>query len=335
MSDAAKRGAENVIRNCLAVQPKERVVLLSWRTESLVRFLEAACLEAGATPVVLATEAQASASDVERWANQALEGATASVLLAAHGVPPPLSMAVLDVAKRRSLRHLHLTRADLRLFEQSYRAEPARIAELNERVRAVLAASTEMHARGPNGTDVRVVLSRSLPLLVANGRPDPGRADNLPSGFVFFHPSTVEGTVTADRGLLGAIRIGRDRLRAPVTFLIENSRVREVRCEAPALRAEIDGYLSSHVHAPRVGLISLPTNYLARAESGLDVQDALLPGLGLSLGYTDHENSKAPFACPVQLRILSRKLDVSAGGRALVRAGRLEDDLVRGIDPFR
>lgn len=324
-----------MIRHCLAVQPGERVVLLSWRTAPLMRLLEAACIEAGVKPTVIATEAHASAPDVERWVNQVLEGATASALLAEHGVPPPLSMAVLDAAKKKSLRHLHLTRAELRLFEQSYRAEPERIAELNERVRAVLAASVEVQARGDNGTDLRVGLARSLPLLSANGRPAAGRPDNLPSGFVFFHPGTVEGTMTADRGLLGAIRIGRDRLRAPVTFQIEGSRVREVRCEDAALRGEIEGYLSSHVHAPRVGLVSLSTNYVVRAESGLDVQDALLPGLGLSLGYTDHEHSKAPFACPVQLRILSRKLDVSAGGRALVRAGRLESDLVRDIDPFR
>jgi leucyl aminopeptidase (aminopeptidase T) len=335
LSEAAKRGAENVIRHCLAVQPDERVVLLSWRTTTLIRLLEVACLEAGAKPVVIATDTQAGASDVERWVNQMLEGATASLLLAEHGVPPLLSMAVLDAAKKKSLRHLHLTRAETRLFEQSYRAEPQRIAELNERVRAVLAAATEVRARGDNGTDLRVGLSRALPLLSANGQPPAGRPDNLPSGFVFFHPGSVEGTIAADRGLLGAIRIGRDRLRTPVTFRIENGRVRDVGCDDAALRAEIDGYLSSHVHAARVGLVSLPTNYIVRTESGLDVQDALLPGLGLSLGYTDQENSRAPFACPVQLRILSRKLDVTAGGRALVRAGRLEADLVRDIDPFR
>lgn len=335
MSDAAKRGAENVIRHCLAVQPDDRVVLLSWRTAPLMRLLETACLDLGVRPTVISTDAQASASDVERWVNQVLDGGTVSALLAEHGVPPPLSMAVLDAAKRRSLRHLHLTRADLRLFEQSYRAEPQRIAELNARVRAVLSSATEVQARGDNGTELRVTLSRTLPLMSANGQPEAGRADNLPSGFVFFHPASVEGTITADRGLLGAIRIGRDRLRSPISFEIENSRVRAVRGDDAALRAEIEGYLSSHVHAPRVGLISVPTNYVVRAESGLDVQDALLPGLGLSLGYTDHENSKAPFACPVQLRVLSRKLDVVAGGRTLVRAGRLDDELVRGIDPFR
>ena len=335
MSEAAKRGAENVVRRCLAVQPGERVVLLSWRAAGLVGWLESACVDAGAVPVVIATDAHASASDVGRWVDRALEGATASVLLAEHGVPPPLSMAVLDAAKRKSLRHLHLTRADQRLFEQSYRAEPQRIAELNERVRAVLTAATELRARGDNGTDLRVGLSRAFPLLSAEGQPRPGHADNLPSGFVFFHPGSVEGTITADRGLLGAIRIGRDRLRAPVTFHVENGRLRELRCEDAALRAEIEGYLASHVHAPRVGLVSLPTNYVVRTESGLDVQDALLPGLGLSLGYTDHESTKAPFACPVQLRILSRKLDVTAGPRVLVRAGRLESDLVRDVDPFR
>ena len=151
-----------------------------------------------------------------------------------------------------------------------------------------------------------------------------------------FHPGSVEGTFVADRGLLGAIRIGRDRLRGlRVEVVIEQSRAREIRCDDAAIRAEIEGYLASHAHAARVGMVFVPTNYVVRAESGLDVQDALLPGLGISLGYSDPEHTGAPYACPVQLRLLAKKLDVSAGARSLVRGGRFADDLVVGIDPFR
>lgn len=321
-----------MIRRCLAAQPGERVAILCWRARPLADLLAQACRAASVEHELIDAEI---APDPVRFVQRALEGASASVLLAAHGVPPPLSMAVLTAARERKLRHLHLTRADLRLFEQSYRAEPERIAELNERVRQALSQRT-ISARGANGTAIEVTVPTSLPVLSADGKPQPGRPDNLPSGFVFFHPATVSGVIVADRGLLGAIRVDRDRLRnAPVTFEIDTGRLRRFETSDASIAAEIDGYLASHPHAGHVGLVSLATNYVVRAESGIEVQDALLPGLGVSLGYSDHEHTRAPFSCPVQLRILSRKLDVSAGTRPLVRAGRLVDELVQGIDPFR
>jgi leucyl aminopeptidase (aminopeptidase T) len=332
-SDAAARGAENVIARCLAVRAGERVAIVAWRTSPLVGLLVSACTKADAEPIVHDAE---EILDLSRFLDRALDGVRASVLLAAHGVPPPLSMAMLSAARERGLRHLHLTRADARLFEQSYRAEPARIAELNERVRQALERARSIEARGENGTALTIGLAPGYPLLAADGRPIAGRPDNLPSGFVFFHPASASGTVVADRGLLGAIRIGRDRLRgAPVSFELEAGKLRAFHTSDEATRREIEGYLASHSNAGHVGLVSIPTNYVIRAESGLEVQDALLPGLGLSLGFSDHEHTRAPFHCPVQLRILSRKLDVNAGSRAITRAGRMVAELVEGIDPFR
>ena len=58
-------------------------------------------------------------------------------------------------------------------------------------------------------------------------------------------------------------------------------------------------------------------------------------GLGVGLGYRHEGETRAPFASPVQLRLLGRRMDVEAGARVLVQAGRLADDLVAGIDPFR
>lgn len=333
LSEAAARGAENVIAQCLAVRAQERVAILGWRTRHLVPLLAVACRKVGAEPLIHDAEDVPSPPS---FVEQAVEGSSASVLLAAHGVPPVLSMAMLDVARRRALRHLHLTRADVRLFEQSYRAEPSRIADLNARVRDVLARARTVEARGTNGTSIVVQLSATLPLLSADGRPAAGKPDNLPSGFVFFHPAGVNGVVVADRGLIGAIRVGRDRLaKTPVRFEIEGGVLRSFTTTDVGLRREIEGYLAAHPNAARVGLVSLPTNYVVRAESGVEVQDALLPGLGISLGYSDHEHTRASFSCPVQLRILSRKLDVTAGARRLVSAGRMTDDLVQGIDPFR
>lgn len=335
---AARRGADNVARSCLEARPGERVVVLSWRAAPLAQLLADAIEGAGATAVRAPMDALEgmSSPEIERRASDLVGEARATILIAEHGIPPALSMAVLSLARKRALRHLHLTRADVRLFAQSYRAEPELIAELNRRVTTALARANELRARNASGTDVRITLGRELPMIAADGRPTPGHPDNLPSGYIRFHPASVDGVFAPDRGMLGAIRVPRERLRgAPVRFELEAGRVRAVRCEDAALRGELEGYLGSHVNAGRVGLAAVPTNYVVRAESGLEVQDALLPGVSISLGYSDAENTRAPFSCPVQLRLLARKLDVDAGARALIRGGRFESDLVEGIDPFR
>ncbi|AKF10307.1 hypothetical protein [Sandaracinus amylolyticus] len=336
--NSSRRGAENVVRRCLAVAADERVVVLHWQAAPLARWLMDAIAAAGARGESVSADAapEGSPMQVERWVEDALSDAPASILIAKHGLPPSLSMAVLAVARKRRVRHLHLTRADAKLFAQSYRAEPERIAEINTRVRDALEGSRQLRARAPGGTDITVTLDRAYPILTSDGRPSPGKPDNLPAGHAFFHPASVSGTFAPDRGVLGALRIGRDRApSARIRFELDGGRVRAVHCDDAQLRADLDEYLASHANAGRVGIIGLPTNYLARAESGLEVQDALLPGVSVGLGYSFEAETRAPFACPVQLRLLARRMDVDAGSRALVRAGRLVDDLVTGIDPFR
>ncbi|HEY4121753.1 MAG TPA: hypothetical protein VGM56_27995 [Byssovorax sp.] len=53
-------------------------------------------------------------------------------------------------------------------------------------------------------------------------------------------------------------------------------------------------YLASHVDAGRVGLLLFSTNYLVRSDVGLDRQDMLLPGMGVSLGYAAQATTGAP-----------------------------------------
>ena len=331
-----ERGADNVVRAFLRVSAGDRVALLSWRAAEASALLSAALERAGAVVVPIALE-----SIPESFARNALERAMGdarrSILAASHGIPPPLSMAALELARRSDRVHLHLTRIDPRLFSQSFRADPERIALLNEKIIHALASARTLHVRSTRGTELSVELSSRFALLAADGRPSPGRADNLPSGHVMTHPARVDGTLVADRLAVGAIRVGKDVLRrSPLTVKLVAGAVSAIECSDAATRDEVERYLASHENAGRVGLVTLPTHYLVRAESGIEVQDALLPGLGLGLGYTHHEHTRAPFACPVQLRLSGRGQSVWVdGGARLVDDGRWRDEWVGGIDPFR
>ena len=332
-------GAENIATRFLRVSAGDDVGLMSWQASELSVLLAAAVSGAGGNPVTVdlsdlkdAGQVRATTTLTRRMAHL-----TSSVLLAKHGIPPRLSMGILDTAVHLRLRHLHLTRIDPRLFIQSYRADPDLIARINERVVHHLTGARALSVSSRAGTRLEIRLDHAYPLLAADGRPEPARPDNLPSGTVNFHPARVDGVFVADRGAIGAVRPDTALLRRhPLTFHIENGVVVEVESRAPELATLIkENYAKLHKHALHVGLIAVPTNYVIRSETGLEVQDALLPGVNVILGYSNEAASRAPFKCPVQLRLFARGLTVSAGAVQLVKEGRLVDGLVRDVDPFR
>jgi leucyl aminopeptidase (aminopeptidase T) len=341
---AAERGVENVVSRCLRVMQGERVALLFYRAGALVEAFEAAIERAGANVTRLDLEARpsilpssptgsaAGASSV--GLRRALDGAAASVLVADESLPMGLSYTVRDEAQKARARHIHLTGVDPRVLAQSGRAEPDRLALVGQRVVERLSTASRVTVTSSSGTSLEIQLTSALPLLVGTGRPDAGASENVPAGFVYFHPADVRGVFVADR----AIALSGQRVptrRTPVTLVIDGGRVRERRCEDAATLAALDAYLESHHHAGRVGTLVLPTNYLVRSEIGVYAQDELAPGINVNLGFTHHVATLAPWDAPVQARLLARKLTVRAGDRALVDQGRHVDALVEGIDPFR
>lgn len=119
------------------------------------------------------------------------------------------------------------------------------------------------------------------------GRAEAGASENVPAGFVYFHPADVRGTFVADR----AVARSGQRLvtrRAPLRLVLEGGRVRERHCDDEATCAAFDAYLASHHHAGRVGTLVLPTDYLVRSEIGVYAQDELAPAINVNLGFTHH-----------------------------------------------
>src|SRR5690606_30891632 len=182
-----------------------------------------------------------------------LRGCSASLLVAQHGLPPAISMAVLASAERNGLRHLHLTRAEPRLLLESFRADPIRIERINERVASLLERAGHLEVTSPAGTALRVRLDPYLPLLRSCGRAAPGKPENLPSGWVVFHPADVEGSFVADRGAIGAARPDPALVRRhPIRVRFERGRVVSAESESAELAQIVERYLHAHEHAPRV-----------------------------------------------------------------------------------
>jgi len=340
-SDAyAVRGAQNLAARCLCVQRRETVHVLTWHAEEVFEHVSRAIDEVRGRVERIPLESlmrDSGTAQVNAHLAKALAGAKASVLLAAAGLPVGISRAVLQGVERAGTRHLHVVNVDIKLLGQSMRADPDVLTTMNERLLKLLQPPSRIHITSALGTALDVALSPHYPVVAANGRPDPGRPENLPSGLVYTHPSQVSGVYVADRAVHGeGMRATSAALRrTPIKLQIASGRVSSVSCADAHIAEQVDRYLASHADAARVGMVVFPTNYLARSEVGLEAQDALLPGVNLGLGFSMSAITRAHYDAPVQLRLMARRLNVEVHGVPLVTAGRFEAGLVEGIDPFR
>jgi leucyl aminopeptidase (aminopeptidase T) len=336
----AERGAENLATSCLRVKPGERVHVVSFDAGDLFDVVSRAIERAGGIVVHVPLDAFVGEGGMARAKTQLpkqLADATASMLLAPNSLPTELSVLVAQTAMRTGSRHLHMPRMDLRTLGLAARADPDKLAQLNERIANLVRGGVRATVTSEAGTQLEIAFGPQYPPAAANGRPAPGSLDNLPSGFVDVHPVQFSGVFIADRAvLLGGLRPQAGTLRrTPMRATFKYGRLDSWTCADADVSTAVRNYLASHADAARVGFVTFPTNYLARTEVGNELQDGLLPGLNVCLGYSDAERTRAPYNAPVQMRLLGRKLNVEIGGKRIVTAGRFEDSLVEGIDPFR
>jgi leucyl aminopeptidase (aminopeptidase T) len=338
----AMRGAMNVVARCLRAAPGERVHVLTFRADAVFALVARALADVGAVAVrveleSLDADASATAASLCVRLERLLAGATATMLLAPERPAPALSLAIAQTAERLRARHLHLLGVDERVLSQSVRADPERLAIVSGRFAAALGLPCVVRVTSDAGTNLEVRLALPHPILASNGCPEPGASENLPAGLVYTHPARVSGVLVVDRAVFGpGLSLDRAAVRrAPARVRFSASRVDDVASADPAVTRAFETYLASHEDAGRVGLVVLPSNYLVRSEVGIDRQDMLLPCMNVSLGFANAAVTRASYEAPVQMVLLGRRQTVEVGTRKLVDAGRLEDALVEGIDPFR
>lgn len=319
----AARGAENLARRCLEVLHTERVCLFVQHAGAAGRLVERALRDAGADLSVVEihdADVPTFTSDVAR---AALERCTASVAISTQ-MAPEVSIALVRAVGRANVRHIHMPRADLRVLATSVRADPTRLEKLNEIVVERLESARTMRIETGKGEELSVRLQAGYPLIADAGRPEPGRWDNLPSGFVFFHTGSVSGSITIDRLVSGNDEHfdARTLRRTPLEVTFRRGAVESFRSADPAIEAAVRRYLEHHPDAGRVGFVSVPTNYLALAEIQHPHHDALMPGIHIQLGFSDALATRAPFDLDRGLRLVPRRASVWIGELPMVEKGR-------------
>lgn len=333
-------GARNLLEHALSLVVPERLHAFVYRAHETARVIDEVARALGIAFTTTDLDRFVS-SNVRSTTASALvreaRGATGTLLLAKVGIPSLVSVAVIDAATELGTRHAHVIRVEPRMLGQSLRADPSIVAAINQRVAAYLAPPCTLRVSSASGTSLEIALAPAHPLLTANARPVVGRWETFPSGYVSTHPARVKGTLVVDRNVLASEAAGlAPRVkRAPIRVHFEDGRVSAFETDDEVLHGIVERYLAAHVHARNVGLVVVPTNYLVRAETGMESQDELLPGVNVNLGFSSQPATKAPYEAPVQLRLCGRKQTIDVRGTTIVDAGRLSERIVSGVDPFR
>lgn len=331
-------GARNAVRTCLAIGEHDRVAVLTDRDTQKVGL---ALLEESRN-----AGAEAELIYLEEFGERPFTGMPAGFVPALHALRPTATFFAAQGQKgelafripmRRVLgdelhvRHGHMIGIDERLMVQGMMADYRVVAEAVHRVTSLVRDAREIQVFNPKGTDFRVFLSPQL-----RWKPCPGiyhhqeEWGNLPEGETYTSPAESEGVIVAD--VLGdhfSRKYGV--LQTPVTFRVRGGRVDAVECDNGELKAEMESYLATAENSDRVGEFAIGANLWVKSLSGNLLQDEKIPGVHVAFGDPYPEETGADWSAKTHVDVIPTECDIWVDGRAIMRGGRFEPEVLAGI----
>jgi len=330
-----RQGAEQAVRNCARVQPGERVVIITDRaTEHIAAALKEVAEQNspgnvstliledfgdrpddGSRPLGL-PEAIAEAirgADVSFFAATGKKGEVGSLRL-------PLIRVVYDT---ESVRHAHMPGISDELMRMGMCADYDEVQRISAAVGEIAREAREITVTTPAGTKFTAEFSPSLKWVVCDGLLRAGKPTNLPEGEVFTCPYNVkEGVVVID-GILGDYFSEKYGLLedTPVTWEIEDGRVRKVSCVDERLVSELGEYMAQDENADRLGEFAIGTNTGLDRLVGNLLQDEKFPGVHVAVGEPIPRETGADWTSKAHLDGVLKNVTIDVEGRVIMRHG--------------
>ena len=327
MHDDLVPGAWNAVNVCLAVQPGERVTLITDR----------ASREIGASLYreVVRTGAACSAFLLEDFGPRPHEAMPEEILrdlvrsqvsiFAVRGEQGELRtrMQMTKVVTDNRIRHGHMININRQIMMEGMRADFRAVDDLSTRVWDLASRAKRIRATTPLGTDVTVELSPSLRWLKTSGIISPDKWGNLPGGEVFTSPLRLDGTFVVD-GVVGDYLCAKygDLAASPLTIDVSGSRIRSVQCDNRALEKEFLEYCRTDANSDRVGEFAIGTNIALTRVIGHILQDEKIPGVHIAFGHPYAEHTGADWVSSTHIDVVATNFDVWIDDRKIMERGR-------------
>ncbi len=324
-----KQAAENIIHKALEAKPDDRLIIITDKDT-----LEIARTIANVAKQTLPTKTLVIEDFTERPARKI----PAKMLEEIKKFQPTLSIYAADGKKgelpnfrrplvddvltgKYSCIHAHMISISKEIMLEGMLADPDLLYQFTMRIYEILKSTSEIRVRDRFGTDLKVRLSKKLRWSPSHGKLRRSKHwQNLPGTEVFTTPARVDGRIFAF--ILGDYFITRKILPKPVEFIIQNSRVKEVKTDDKKLKSELEKYLSEDENANRVGEFAFGTNIGIKNIIGNLLQDEKFPGIHLAFGFPYPKETGADWSSGNHLDIIPLEPTVELDGKKILDQGK-------------
>jgi aminopeptidase len=320
-------GARNAIRVCLAVQPTERVTVITDRAcEEIAASLVHEIEQVGAPyrGFVLEDLAQRPLTALPAIIADDMERSQVSIF-AVHVQTNELTsrMQMTDIVNRRKMRHAHMVNINRQIMLEGMRADYLKVDRLSTKVLELVSSAREIRATTPAGSDFRAVLNPGYKWLKTSGLISPDKWGNLPGGEVFTSPGEVDGTFVID-GVVGDYLCARfgSLEDMPLTVRVKANRLTEAFSENRELEDAFWNYTHTDENSDRVGEFAIGTNIELTHVIGHILQDEKFPGIHIAFGNPYGEHTGADWYSSTHIDVVGTRFDIWVDDQPIMRDGQ-------------
>jgi len=323
-------GARNAVRTCLRVGERDRVaVIKDVGRRDISQAIEEEARAAGAevrTWVMEDVIERPALQFPRKLAEQLSTFAPTVSYYIGEGLPGELAFRqpMLELLTRRlRCRHGHMIGIDHELMLDGMTADYEEVYRVTRQVHEAVREATRIEVTTRLGTDLVATFSPKRRWVPCDGRYwEQGLWGNLPEGEGFTAPWSLEGPLVG--GGMGDHFAPKYKLfESPVRLRLKDGRVVSVEMAGkPAIRREIEAYLSQHENSGRAGEFAIGTNVGLAGIVGNFLQDEKFPGVHVAFGDPYGAVTGADWEAPSHVDVLASHATVVVDGRQIMEDGR-------------
>ncbi|MFA6467836.1 MAG: aminopeptidase [Bacteroidota bacterium] len=288
-------GARNAVRDCLRLQPTERITIITDKATveiaaSLVHEIE----KIGSEYAVFVMEdyAERPLKDMPKPILDDLSRSQVSIFAAITQTGELGSrIQMTSVVNKNKIRHGHMVNINKQIMMEGMCADFLEVDRISERLVTKARKTKIIRAKTAAGTDFTAQFSPQLKWLKTSGIISPDKWGNLPGGEIFTSPETTSGMFVVD-GVVGDYLCQKwgDIQQHPLYIEVVGNRIKSVECENKELLKEFLDYTHTDENSDRVGEFAIGTNIALKQIIGHILQDEKFPGIHIAFGhpYADH-----------------------------------------------
>jgi len=320
-------GARNAVEVCLAIQPGEKVTLITdHATREIAASMVRELRRIGGSYRAWLLEDLAPRPLVEFPAEIADDLKTSQVsIFAVQAQANELGsrMQMTDIVNRYKIRHAHMVNINRQIMREGMRADFHKVDRISSKVLELVERAAEIRATTAAGTDLVARFDPRYRWLKTSGLISPEKWGNLPGGEVFTTPGEVNGTFVID-GVVGdwlCAKFGELR-DAPLTIRVQQNRVTEAHSSNRELENDFWSYTHTDQNSDRVGEFAIGTNIELKDVIGQILQDEKYPGVHIAFGNPYGLHTGADWYSSTHIDVVGREFDIWVEDRQIMRRGR-------------